>query len=228
MEKIIAPSILSADFMHLYDEINGVYKKGARWVHVDIMDGRFVNNFTFGNLIVEWIRKYFKDIFIDAHLMVEYPETFIDYFKKNVDAYTFHIEAKRKVNVKYIIQKIRSFGIKPGIAIKPKTPLVLVKKYIKDIDILLIMSVEPGFGGQKFLTSSIKKIIEARKYIDTKNLKTIISVDGGINDKSGKLCLKAGANVLVAGSYVFEKNSYTKLLKIIGGAYVENQITKSG
>lgn len=223
---IVAPSILSSDFMNLKKEIEKLLRQGARWFHVDIMDGLFVKNFTFGSLIVKWIRKYFKNIFIDAHLMVNYPEEFIKYFSGYADAYTFHIEAKRNCDVRSILRKIKTSGMKTGLSIKPETPLDSVKRFLKDTHILLLMGVEPGFSGQKFIPSTREKIISAREFINARKYKTLISVDGGINEKTAPLCIDAGADVIVSGDYVFSRNGYTKLVEL-GGSHAKNKIAES-
>jgi len=202
---IISPSILSADFSNLERDIKKVEEAGADWIHVDVMDGHFVPNITIGAPVVKSIRKVTK-MPLDVHLMIENPENYIkDFVNAGSDIITIHYEAVK--NVKDIIDQIKVFGIKAGVSIKPKTQVEVLEDFISDLDLILIMTVEPGFGGQKFMEDCLPKISEIKNLLEEYNLtKTVIEVDGGIDNKTGKLAIKAGANALVAGSYIYNSS----------------------
>jgi ribulose-phosphate 3-epimerase len=200
----IAPSILSCDFANLADEIKAVSKAGADYIHVDVMDGHFVPNITLGPAIVKSMRPH-TDIPFDVHLMIENVEKYIKPFAEaGADIITFHIEAVQDSLA--VISLIRSFGKKVGVSIKPNTPAQSIAKIIDLVDLVLIMTVEPGFGGQSFMESQLPKIKEVRAMINNANIE--LAVDGGINDQTARLVVEDGANVLVAGAYIFAKGQY--------------------
>lgn len=202
---IVAPSLLAADFSKLREEIQEVESHGAEYLHLDVMDGNFVPNISFGAPVISSIRKHSNLVF-DVHLMVENPDRFIkDMVDAGADVITVHAEATKHLN--RTIQLIKSYGKKVGVALNPSTPLDVIKYDLKDIDMVLIMTVNPGFGGQAFIEGMLQKIRDLRS-IDS-NID--IQVDGGINDKTSKLVKEAGANILVAGSYLFKGDYKQKI-----------------
>ncbi|MBN1494356.1 ribulose-phosphate 3-epimerase [Candidatus Peregrinibacteria bacterium] len=208
MKIKISPSILSADFGKLNDEIKSV-EKYSDYIHVDVMDGHFVPNITIGACVVSSIKTRLP---LDVHLMIEHPEKYIeDFADAGAKVLTVHYEACK--NLKSVLVKIRKLRIKAGVSIKPKTKIEVLKPYLKYLDWVLIMSVEPGFGGQKFIENSLDKI----KWLRKNAPKLDIAVDGGINEKTAKECVKAGANVLIAGSYIFKaKIRKSSILRLKG------------
>lgn len=207
----IAPSILSADFAKLGQEVKEVDRAGADFIHIDVMDGAFVPNITFGMPVIKAIRKYTDKVF-DVHLMVQDPGRFIDEFvAAGADIITVHYEADRHID--RTIQYIKSKGVKAAVSLNPGTPVSLIKDILPALDMVLIMSVNPGFGGQKFIEYSLNKIEEVRELSEKYNKNLLIQVDGGIDSSNIKRVVDAGANVIVAGSAVFKDGMIEENIK---------------
>ena len=200
---LVAPSILSSDFANLESEIKRLEQNGADWIHVDVMDGHFVPNITIGAPVVKALKKV-SSIPLDVHLMIENPEKYVkDFALAGSNYITFHYEATKEKTID-VINLIKSYGVKVGISIKPKTSVDEIKDFINLVDLVLVMTVEPGFGGQKFMQDCADKIPQISKYA---NDTIIIEVDGGINAQTADYCKKLGVNALVAGNYVFTAES---------------------
>ncbi|MCT7549419.1 ribulose-phosphate 3-epimerase [Aliarcobacter butzleri] len=208
---LIAPSILSADFGNLANEIKAICDAGCDLVHVDVMDGHFVPNMTIGPVVVEPVAKVASKP-LDIHLMVENNTFFVDLFAPCKPLYiSFHIESEKHPH--RLIQKIRSYGIKPAIVLNPHSRPQEIEYLLEDLDMVLLMSVNPGFGGQKFIPSVVEKAKELKELINKRNPNCLIEVDGGVNDKNIEILKNAGVDIVVAGSYVFGSDDYEKSIK---------------
>jgi ribulose-phosphate 3-epimerase len=215
IKTLVAPSILSADFARLADEIEAIRVGGADWVHVDVMDGHFVDNLTIGPPVIAAIKKVSK-LPLDVHLMIEKPELTIErYIKAGASGLTIHIEATEKP--KETLKKIRELGAKPGITLRPQTPVSQIEDYFGLVDLVLIMTVNPGWGGQSFMPEEISKIKQVKNWAEKNNPKLYIEVDGGINPDTAKLCRASGANVFVSGNAIFKSKNYGEMISAIRG-----------
>ena len=211
----ISPSVLAADFSRLGEEVKAVCQAGATMIHLDVMDGMFVNNISFGIPVIASLRKV-SDIVFDVHLMIDKPERYIKQFvEAGADLITIHYEACE--NIEDTLKEIRAFGKKAALSVKPGTPIDVVFPYLPLCDMILIMTVEPGFGGQSFMHDMLDKMRALREVIDKEGYLCDIQVDGGVNEETAKLCLNAGANILVAGSAVFRAPDKVKIIKALKG-----------
>ena len=213
---IIAPSLLSANFLELQEDCNMLNASEAEWYHLDVMDGRFVPNISFGPMFVEFFRKATSKT-CDVHLMIEEPEKYAEVFKKaGADILTVHYEACRHLHRN--IQQIKDLGMKAGVAINPHTPVFVLQDVIKDLDLVCLMSVNPGFGGQKFIPGTIEKIKALKTMINQEKANTLIEIDGGVTlDNAGQM-IRAGADVLVAGNTVFKSANPTETIHLLKNA----------
>lgn len=213
----VAPSILSADFSKMGEEVENIVEAGADYIHLDVMDGKFVDNITFGFKMIKDLRKLTSAVF-DVHLMIDEPETYVDRFiESGADIITVHLEAVKKPIIE-VVKKIRARGVKSAVSIKPKTDVNLLKPLIPYVDMVLIMSVEPGFGGQAFIESSLDKVKAVKEMIKAENRDVEIEIDGGINEKTAAAAVSAGVDVLVAGSYVFKAEDRKKAITFLKNA----------
>ena len=212
---ILSPSILSADYMHFHADMDETKRNGAKWLHVDIMDGHFVPNMSFGYAWVKSMRKI-TDLVLDVHLMIDTPIKYAENFcKAGADYLTIHVEADTPENIKKTLELIRSLGVKPGIVVKPKTPASAVAEYLPMVDLVLVMTVEPGFGGQKFMADMMPKVKELRTMLDEVNPSCHLEVDGGVDLNTCVTCKENGADVLVAGSAYFKATDKATFVKEI-------------
>ncbi|TLS37322.1 ribulose-phosphate 3-epimerase [Pseudalkalibacillus caeni] len=207
----IAPSILASDFSRLGEEVKNVEEGGADYIHVDVMDGHFVPNITIGPPIVKAIRPV-TDLPLDVHLMIENPDAYIeDFAKAGADILTVHAETCKHLH--RTISLIRDHGVKPGVVLNPATPVEMIKHVIEDVDMVLLMTVNPGFGGQSFIDSVIPKIKQTAELVKATGKEIDIEVDGGVNDQTARICIDAGANVLVAGSAIYNQQDRKKAIE---------------
>ena len=201
---ILSPSILSCDYMNMQRDFEACKEYGCKWLHVDIMDGHFVPNLSFGYSLVKAMRPI-TDLVLDVHLMIDTPIKYAEEFcKAGADYLTIHVEADTPENIKKTLELIRSLGVKPGIVVKPKTPAEAIREYLPMVDLVLVMTVEPGFGGQKFMADMMPKLKELRTMLDEVNPACHLEVDGGVDLNTGITCKENGADVLVAGSAYFK------------------------
>ena len=210
---IIAPSLLSANYLNLQADCAMLNESAADWYHLDVMDGRFVPNITFGPMVIDFLRKASNKVF-DVHLMIEEPEKYAEAFKKaGADILTVHIEACTHLHRN--IQQIKNLGMKAGVAVNPHTPVSFLKDILADIDLVCLMSVNPGFGGQSFIPNTINKIKELRQMINERGLKVDIEIDGGVTLENAKSIVDAGATVLVAGNTVFKSKNPAETIQLL-------------
>ena len=212
---ILSPSILSCDYMNMQRDFAACKEYGCKWLHVDIMDGHFVPNLSFGYSLVQSMRPV-TDLVLDVHLMINTPIKYAENFcKAGADYLTIHVEADTPENIKKTLELIRSLGVKPGIVVKPKTPAEAIAQYLPMVDLVLVMTVEPGFGGQKFMADMMPKLKQLRSMLDAVNPTCHLEVDGGVDLVTGEICKENGADVLVAGSAYFKSTDKADFVKRI-------------
>jgi ribulose-phosphate 3-epimerase len=214
---IVAPSILAADFSNMAGEVRKVEEAGADWIHCDIMDGHFVDNISFGPMVVEVVRKQTK-LPLDVHLMIEHAEHYVPRFvDAGANSITVHVESEAKHEIGKTLDQIRNAGCRVGLTLNPATPFDLLEPFLDKIDILLVMTVHPGFGGQPFRADQMEKVKRAAEWNKTRDRKIDIEVDGGINPETARVSIQNGANVLVAGTSIFKTKDYAKAIRALRG-----------
>ena len=212
---ILSPSILAADPMNMQKDLENAAAAGAKWLHIDVMDGTFVPNLSFGYSTVKAVNGV-SDLVLDVHLMIEKPIRYVEHFcKAGADILTVHVEADTPENTKAALEQIRALGVKPGIVLKPKTPAEALAPYLSMVDLVLVMTVEPGFGGQKFMADMMPKVKQLRQMLDAVNPSCYLEVDGGVNAENCQVCKEYGANVLVAGSAFYKAADKKEFVKIL-------------
>ena len=212
---ILSPSILAADPMNMQKDLENAAQAGAKWLHIDVMDGTFVPNLSFGYSTVKAVNGI-SDLVLDVHLMIEKPIRYVEHFcKAGADILTIHVEADTPENTKAALEQIRAMGVKPGIVLKPKTPAETLAPYLPLVDLVLVMTVEPGFGGQKFMADMMPKLKQLRAMLDEVNPGCHLEVDGGVDLVTGQVCKENGADVLVAGSAFFGSSDRPAFVKSI-------------
>ena len=215
---LIAPSILSADFARLGDEVKDVERGGAEYLHFDVMDGLFVPNISFGIPVLQSLRRV-SDMVLDVHLMIDRPLRYVERFcDAGADIVTVHVEADTPENIRAALEAIRAKGRRAGVVLKPNTPAEAALPYLALCDMILVMTVEPGFGGQKFMPAMMEKLRALRGWIDERGLACLLEVDGGVDENTARVCKEAGAEVLVAGSAVFNKQDRAAAIAAIRNA----------